>query len=66
MPNEIERIEAWLKETTEPYVDWSWDGLELKVFNKKEVETYSREMLEDLNVLERRFGDERKTEINAE
>jgi hypothetical protein len=39
-------IDGWLKDTTEPFDDWDWDGHELTLFLHNEpIEKYTRETL---------------------
>ena len=39
-------IESWLKNTTEPFDDWDWDGTVLTLFLRNEsIEKYTRETL---------------------
>ena len=49
---ELAKIESWLKDTTEEYDDWDWDGDELTIFNKGEkIESYSKQDLIDSKAL---------------
>ncbi len=39
-------IESWLKDTTEAFDDWDWDGTELTLFLQNQpIEKYTRETL---------------------
>ena len=43
---ETRLIESWLKDTTEPFDDWDWDGTVLTLFLRNEpIEKYTRETL---------------------
>ncbi len=42
-------IRSWLKDTTEPFDDWDWDGHELTLFlNGQAIEKYTRETLAEV------------------
>lgn len=49
---ELNKVERFVKKSTEDYDDWDWDGSELKIFIADEcVETYSREDLIEAKIL---------------
>lgn len=45
MQEQLDLIQKWLSETTEPYTDWDWDGEELTIFCDENVEKYSYQNL---------------------
>jgi hypothetical protein len=48
LEQEVRLIETWLKDTTEPFDDWDWDGRELTIFlNNEPTEKYTRSTLAD-------------------
>ncbi len=43
---EVGLIHGWLKDTTEPFDDWDWNGRELTLFlDNDPIEKYTRETL---------------------
>lgn len=45
---QLDLIQSWLKDTTEPFDSWDWDGKELLIFlNGEVVERYSYKQLKE-------------------
>jgi hypothetical protein len=51
---ELERVQDFMKNSTEPYDDWEWDGKTLVVFGGTggRTERYTRKDLKDFDVLD--------------
>ena len=50
---ELNKVERFVKKSTERYDDWDYDGNELKIFIDNEcVETYSRQDLIDEKIID--------------
>jgi len=52
MNDELNKIQSWLKTTTEAFDDWDYDGKRLiLVLDGEVIETYSRKDLEEIKAL---------------
>lgn len=49
LQKKLDKISGFLKETTEPFDDWDYDGKELKIFlNDELIEEYSKQDLKEM------------------